>query len=118
MAIKEDIDSADVGRLHSSLTKEELSKALVAQYLSHDGYNETAKAFAQEIRSENQSLLGTHESSLDSYLAPEEDHDAAHRQSKFALLFMSPSIFFLTCDSNSYRHSRRSHRPSHRQLLP
>ena len=86
MSIKEDIDSADVGRLHSGLTKDELSKALVAQYLSHDGYNETAKAFAQEVHSENQSLLGGPKSSLDSYLAAEEDHDAAHRQSEFALV--------------------------------
>ena len=94
MSLKEDIDSADMGRLHHSLTKEELSKALVAQYLSHDGYNETAKTFAQEVRSENNHLLGTPESSLDSYLAAEEDHDAAHRQSKFTLLFTSSESSF------------------------
>lgn len=84
MSIAREIQSINVRRLHPSLTKEQLSKALVAQYLSHDGFNETAKAFAHEIRTENDSLSGTTHSPLDPYLVAGEDRDAAHRQSKSA----------------------------------
>ena len=104
MSITKDIHSANVRRLHASLNKEELSKALVAQYISHDGYNETAKAFAQELRSENDSLRGTSNSSLDPYLAANEDRDAAHRQSKSAFSSPLQFIVLLTFISHSHRH--------------
>ena len=66
--------------MHPTLNKEDLCKALVAQYLSHDGYVETAQAFAEEVRQETTTLLGTPDSPVDNYLAVEEDHDAANRQ--------------------------------------
>ena len=82
MSIWNQIETSNVRRIHASLNKEQLAKALVAQYLSHDGYSETAKAFAREVRSENEQLSGTTHSPLDPYLAAGEDQDAAHRQSK------------------------------------
>lgn len=71
---------ADVRLLHPVLSRSDLCKALVAQYLSHDGYNETAKAFTSEVRTESSALSGNAKSDLDLYFAAEEDHDAAHRQ--------------------------------------
>ncbi len=62
------------------LNKDELCKALVAQYLSHDGYVETARAFAKEVRAEAKALRGTSKSKLEGYLSVEEDHDAMNRQ--------------------------------------
>lgn len=52
----------------------------MAQYLSHDGYVETAKAFASEVRAEATALTGTPDSKLEGYLSVEEDHDAMNRQ--------------------------------------
>ena len=52
----------------------------MAQYLSHDGYVETARAFASEVRAEAKALRGTPESKLESYLSMEEDQDAVNRQ--------------------------------------
>ena len=52
----------------------------MAQYLSHDGYVETARAFAHEIRAEATALRGTHDVKLEGYLSVEEDHDAMNRQ--------------------------------------
>ena len=54
----------------------------MAQYLSHDGYVETARAFANEVRAEAKALRGTTESKLEGYLSVEEDHDAMNRQRK------------------------------------
>ena len=76
----DEINAADVSNLHSTLNKEQLCKALVAQYLSHDGYVETARAFASEVRAEATALRGTPEPKLEGYLSMEEDHDAMNRQ--------------------------------------
>lgn len=54
----------------------------MAQYLSHDGYVETARAFAKEVRAEARALKGTPEPNLEGYLSMEEDHDAMNRQRK------------------------------------
>lgn len=78
--IFDEIKEADISTLHPTLGKDDLCKALVAQYLSHDGYVETAQAFAEEVRSETAALRVSPESPVDSYLAVEEDHDAANRQ--------------------------------------
>lgn len=52
---------------------------LIAQYLAHDGYVETARAFAGEVREELRSLANGNEAGL-KYLDPEEDQDAVNRQ--------------------------------------
>lgn len=84
----DEIRAADlVSNLHPTLNRDELCKALVAQYLSHDGYVETARAFAREVRAEATVLRGSHESKLEGYLSVEEDHDAMNRQRKRDLHF-------------------------------
>lgn len=69
--------------LHPTLDRDDLCKALIAQYLSHDGYVETARAFAGEVRAEATALIGRPESKLENYLSVEEDHDAMNRQRMF-----------------------------------
>lgn len=56
-------------------------KELVAQFLVHDGFVETAKAFAEETRAETRALeLDTDVSHPE--LSMEENDDGAHRQCK------------------------------------
>ena len=74
--------TAPVDQLSPPLSEPQLIHKLIAQYLAHDGYIETARAFAAEVRQEHQSLAtGTSDSSNSQDLEPEEDVDAIHRQS-------------------------------------
>jgi hypothetical protein len=76
--------AAPVGQLSPPLTEPQIIHKLIAQYLAHDGYIETARAFAAEVRQEHQSLaIGTTSADSSSQdLEPEEDVDAIHRQSE------------------------------------
>ncbi len=84
--IHEEINGANASVLHPTLKKDDLCRALVAQYLSHDGYVETARAFASEVRASSTALRGTPEPKLEGYLSMEEDHDAMNRQRKLQTL--------------------------------
>ncbi|KAL6714092.1 hypothetical protein ACLMJK_008586 [Lecanora helva] len=79
-SIQDEISKGEALVLHPTLNKDDLCRALVAQYLSHDGYVETAKAFAGEVRAESIALKGTPEPRLEEFLSMEEDHDATNRQ--------------------------------------
>jgi hypothetical protein len=57
---------------------------LVAQFLAHDGYVETAHAFAQEVATETAALQSGHGAPLKKYEV-EEDHHAVHRNSKLKI---------------------------------
>ena len=95
MRLEAETVHADVSKIHTNLNKDDLCKALVAQYLSHDGYVETAKAFAGEVRSEATALHGCPDSKLENLLSVEEDHDAVNRQRKSGgcPLAMTPSLW-------------------------
>lgn len=123
--ISDEIAAADVSILHPSLDKASLCKALVAQYLSHDGYNDTAKAFAQEVRREEAGLRAISRDSkfaVDAYLAADDDVDAAHRQGKRPAVSGSPLLTESTDTvRNSFSRPRRLDRQSyqtHRHVLP
>jgi hypothetical protein len=57
-----------------------LIKELVAQFLAHDGYVETARAFAEEVQSEDHALRSGSVSSVVDNVAVGEDLDAVNRQ--------------------------------------
>src|SRR6266536_4981689 len=76
----EEINQTDVSILSPPLNERQLIHRLIAQYLAHDGYVDTAKAFANEVRAENKALTGGNTADMKD-LEPEEDHDAANRQS-------------------------------------
>lgn len=84
----EEINQTDVARLHAPLnavpkplSERQLIHKLIAQYLAHDGYVETAHAFAQEVHAENTALAADGTATDVENLRPEEDHDAVNRQS-------------------------------------
>ena len=86
----EDIKKANVANLYPPLTEGQLIHKLIAQYLAHDGYVETARAFSAEVRAENDALSGVE--SPPNALGQEEDRDAVNRQSKS---FVASNIFIL-----------------------
>ena len=78
-----------MAKLHPSSDESTLMKELVAQFLVHDGYLETAKAFATEVRTEAAALGKP--STIDAP-ATEEDLDALNRQRRFR---SEPSMLLL-----------------------
>ncbi|KAI9726653.1 MAG: hypothetical protein M1834_008966 [Cirrosporium novae-zelandiae] len=76
--IQEEIASTP---LRPEFAKDETSliQELIAQFLSHDGYVETARAFTEEVRAEAKALNKS-EVSVDKYFKDEDDVDAIHRQ--------------------------------------
>jgi hypothetical protein len=57
-----------------------LLQELVAQFLAHDGYVGTARAFAEEVAAESAALESSHKEPLKKYEV-EEDVEAINRQS-------------------------------------
>ena len=67
-----------MARLHPTADENILLKELVAQFLVHDGYIETAKAFAAEVQTETAALGG--DATTINGPAMEDDLDALNRQ--------------------------------------
>ncbi|KAK2756090.1 Ran-binding protein 9 [Arachnomyces sp. PD_36] len=78
MSIQKGIDSTDTSSLHSQLNEDQLIQELVAQFLTHDGYVETARAFAREVNEESKALKNGQGPPLKEYI--EEDLDCINRQ--------------------------------------
>ncbi|KAF2430028.1 SPRY-domain-containing protein [Tothia fuscella] len=77
------ISSMPVTGLCPPLNETQLIHQLIAQYLAHDGYIDTARAFAEEVRQENKNLtynIPGSDSEASKDLEPEEDVDAIQRQ--------------------------------------
>ena len=77
--MRAEINSVDVTTLNSNLSEASLIKELVGQFLRHDGYVGTAKAFAEEVRAEAGALKKDPDTMLDS-LEIQQDIDAMNRQ--------------------------------------
>lgn len=77
--IRREITSTSLSRLYPPLNENALIKELVAQFLAHDGYVETARAFAEEVQSADNTLKGGSVLPFDNF-AVEEDLDAVNRQ--------------------------------------
>lgn len=79
--IAEEVRNTSTTTTHPSLGENTLIQKLVAQYLGMDGYVQTARAFAAEVREEAQALSnGGVTSAPAADLEPEEDHHAVNRQ--------------------------------------
>jgi hypothetical protein len=74
---------------------------LISQYLAHDGYVETARAFSQEVAEETRALANGDESSI-RHLNAEEDIDAINRQSGFGTHIVVSQTNSCLRDSVSY----------------
>lgn len=81
VSVQNQINSTSASSLHSQLGEDELIQELVAQFLAHDGYVETARAFAREVKEESRALQNGRATPLKDY-DTEEDLDAVNRQSK------------------------------------
>lgn len=84
-ALLKEIDASDIGALHSTKSKQEeaFTQELVAQYLAHDGYIETAKAFMGEAKKLHQAIGSPTDNGVTRLLEYKDDQDAVNRQSKF-----------------------------------
>ncbi|EXJ83610.1 hypothetical protein A1O1_07233 [Capronia coronata CBS 617.96] len=77
--VSRDIIKSKVTPLRVQRDENTLVQELVAQFLAHDGYVETAKAFAEDLRREKESLTNALPAATP--IPPErDDTDAVHRQ--------------------------------------
>ncbi|KAI9706045.1 MAG: hypothetical protein M1836_005451 [Candelina mexicana] len=83
MIIEQEINATSIASLQPPLDETRLIQELVAQFLAHDGYVETAKAFTQEVRVESRALQNGQVSRYKD-LEAEEDHDAVNRQRMYS----------------------------------
>ncbi|PVI08390.1 Ran-binding protein-like protein [Periconia macrospinosa] len=72
---------AEITRFKESVTfnESDMIQSLVAQYLAHDGYVESARAFAEETSAESRALANEGSASS-AYIGTEEDIHAINRQ--------------------------------------
>ena len=78
--MREEIRAMSTANLQPPLDETALLQELVAQFLAHDGYVETARAFAEEIAAESAALQNGRRDSLKKYEV-EEDLEAINRLS-------------------------------------
>ncbi|KAL1302833.1 hypothetical protein AAFC00_003166 [Neodothiora populina] len=76
--VGDEINRTSVASLEPHLSEGALIQELIAQYLAHDGYVETARAFADEVHGQRQSLSGDTEP-LRTF-DPSQDVHAINRQ--------------------------------------
>jgi hypothetical protein len=80
LAIQNEINATSTTNLQPPLDESTLLQELVAQFLAHDGYVETARAFAEEVATETMALQNGRNEPLKKYEV-EEDHEAINRNS-------------------------------------
>ncbi|SZF03976.1 unnamed protein product [Blumeria hordei] len=77
--IENEVKLASTSNLSPPLRETELIQALVLQFLVHDGYVETARAFATEIETEKRALNLDPATVIPGFCI-QDDEDATHRQ--------------------------------------
>lgn len=90
-SIHSEIQATSTANLQPPLDESALLQELVAQFLAHDGYVETARAFAEEVAAESAALESGHKEPLKKYEV-EEDIEAINRQS---MTLLSHRSYFL-----------------------
>lgn len=85
------ISSADTSRLEPSMNEADLVQTLVLQFLQHDGYVETARAFAEDMRVQKEALNMDPDIIVDG-INIKDDEDANNRQSKIASFGLFQSV--------------------------
>lgn len=90
--IHSEIALTSTANLQPPLDESGLLQELVAQFLAHDGYVETARAFAEEVAAESTALENGRQAPLKKYEV-EEDVEAINRQSMTAFILVMASVF-------------------------
>lgn len=93
-----------IANIQPSLDETSFLQELVAQFLAHDGYVETARAFAEEVAAESAALENGRETQLKKYEV-EEDVEAINRQSMYRSMLITVSYVPLTFGRNPSCHS-------------
>ena len=83
-ALLKEISETSTAQLQPPLDEAALLQEMVAQFLAQEGYYETARTFAQEVREECYTLESGQSRPL-LQQAPGDDLDTANRQSKLSL---------------------------------
>lgn len=78
--IRDQINKTDVSLLHSPDDESTLIQKLVAQYLAHEGYVETSKAFATDVQDRSKSLSKPGSQSESTLFGAEDDVHTVNRQ--------------------------------------
>ncbi|KAL2841464.1 hypothetical protein BJX68DRAFT_271096 [Aspergillus pseudodeflectus] len=78
-AIHSEIRLTSIANIQPPLDESAFLQELVAQFLAHDGYVETARAFAEEVAAESAALENGRQAQLKKYEV-EEDLEAINRQ--------------------------------------
>lgn len=79
LAVLHEISITSTSNLQPPLDETSLIQEIVAQFLAHDGYIETLRAFTHEVREESAALHNGRSCALRQY-ADDEDLDATNRQ--------------------------------------
>ncbi|KHN96666.1 SPRY domain containing protein [Metarhizium album ARSEF 1941] len=77
--VQNEIEKTDISRLEPGMSETDLIQALVLQFLQHDGYVETARAFAEDIKLQKEALNLDPNVTVDG-VNIEDDEDANNRQ--------------------------------------
>ncbi|KAL4878261.1 hypothetical protein BJY04DRAFT_209332 [Aspergillus karnatakaensis] len=77
--IHSEISRTSIANIQPPLDETTFLQELVAQFLAHDGYVETARAFAEEVAAESAALENGRQAQLNKYEV-EEDVEAINRQ--------------------------------------
>ncbi|PNY28842.1 Ran-binding protein 10 [Tolypocladium capitatum] len=77
--IQKAIESTDTSRLEPGMNETDLIQTLVLQFLQHDGYVETARAFAEDMRTQKEALNLDPNVKVDG-INIKDDEDANNRQ--------------------------------------
>ncbi|KAI9682153.1 MAG: hypothetical protein M1817_000207 [Caeruleum heppii] len=80
LSIEEEINLTDVSTLHPGDDETALIQKLVGQFLSHDGFTDTARAFSKELWERNYSLNQRQDETSDDRFDTKEDLEAVQRQ--------------------------------------
>lgn len=78
--IRDQINKTDVSLLHPPDDESTLIQKLVAQYLAHEGYVETSKAFATDVQDRYKSLSKPGSQSESTLFGAEDDVHTVNRQ--------------------------------------
>ncbi|TDZ67213.1 Ran-binding protein 10 [Colletotrichum trifolii] len=84
--VRKDISETSTASLAPSMNETELIQALVLQFLQHDGYVETARAFAEEINAEKQALSLDPNAAIEGINVKDDEHANKRQRIRRAVL--------------------------------
>lgn len=103
-SILRDIQRTDTSHLEPGMNETDLIQTLVLQFLQHDGYVETARAFAEDMKLQKEALNLNPNVTVDG-VNIKDDEDANNRQRKFNSAPFGSWAYTITHSNLSTRNS-------------